>query len=175
MVVPMRSVATALMRSVDQGPAWNSDVTKSSASGRYTVSKSIPTTTGTKPRRKSCRDHNQTSVAVVMCCIWWINTITNVNKNEFQITVQRGCDRIFWKKSLTRLMLDSRLFWIYFQSNSAPLAPIHSSRNLVRRTSAPAQPIPAVKTLAWPLPGIPFSTNHIPTRSAKSMEYLRNS
>lgn len=72
-------------------------------------------------------------------------------------------------------MLDSRLFWIYFQSNSAPLAPTHNKRNLVSNTSAPAHPTPAVKTFACPLPGILFKTNNIPTKSAKSIEDFKNS
>lgn len=72
-------------------------------------------------------------------------------------------------------MLDSRLFWMYFQSNSAPLAPTHNRRNLVSNTSAPAHPTPAVKTFACPLPGILFNTNRIPTKSAKSIEDFKNS
>lgn len=72
-------------------------------------------------------------------------------------------------------IFDSRLFWIYLQSNSAPLAPIHKSRNLVNSTSAPAQPTPAVKIFAWPLPGILLRTKKIPTKSSKSIEYLENS
>lgn len=64
----MKKVVIALIISVDHGPASKSDERKSSMSGLYTVSTSIPTTIGTKPRRKSCLDHNQTNVAVVMCC-----------------------------------------------------------------------------------------------------------
>ena len=64
---------------------------------------------------------------------------------------------------------------MYFQSNSAPRAPTHNSKNLVKITSAPAQPMPAVKTFAWPLPGIPFRTRYIPTKSAKSIDVFRNS
>ncbi|KYM78174.1 hypothetical protein ALC53_11369 [Atta colombica] len=44
-----------------------------------------------------------------------------------------------------------------------PRAPTQSNKNLVSSTSAPAHPIPAVNTLACPLPGILFSTNKIPT------------
>lgn len=72
-------------------------------------------------------------------------------------------------------MFDSRLFWIYFQSNSAPLAPNQSSKNLVKITSALAQPIPAVKTLACPFPGMLLRTMRIPTRSARSIEHFMNS
>lgn len=64
----MKKVVTALIISVDHGPANKSDVRKSNTSGLYTVSTSIPITIGTKPRRKSCLDHNQTNVAVVICC-----------------------------------------------------------------------------------------------------------
>lgn len=64
---------------------------------------------------------------------------------------------------------------MYFQSNSEPLAPTHKRRNLVKITSAPAHPIPAVKTLAWPFPGMLLKTKYIPTKSAKSIEDLRNS
>lgn len=64
---------------------------------------------------------------------------------------------------------------MYFQSNSAPLAPTHNRRNLVSNTSAPAHPTPAVKIFACPLPGILFNDNKIPTKSAKSIEDFRNS
>jgi len=64
----MKKVVIALMISVDHGPANKNNERKSKISGLYTVSTSIPTTTGTKPRRKSCLDHNQTNVAVVICC-----------------------------------------------------------------------------------------------------------
>lgn len=139
----MERVVTALMSREDQGPASNNDVNKSNINGLYTVNNSILITNGTKLFFKSCRDHNQTNVAVDIC----------------------------W----TRDIFDSKLFRIYFQSNSAPRAPTQSSKNLVKSTSAPAQPIPAVKTLACPLPGIPFKTINIPTRSAKSIEYFKNS
>lgn len=72
-------------------------------------------------------------------------------------------------------MLDSKHFCMYFQSNSAPLAPTHSSNALDNITSAVAQPMPAVKTLQWPLPGILLSTMYKPTKSAKSTVDLRNS
>lgn len=139
----MKRVVTALMSSDDQGPASNKETNKSNINGLYTVNSSMLITSGTKLFFKSCRDHSQTNVAVVICC--------------------------------TRDIFDSKHFWIYFQSNSAPRAPTHRSRNLVKRTSAPAQPIPAVKTLACPFPGIPFRTTNNPTRSAKSIEYFQNS
>lgn len=80
------------------------------------------------------------------------------------------CERI-----LTRLMLESKLFWIYIQSNSAPRAPTHSRRNRDSSISAPAQPTPAVNTLAWLLPGIPIRTRYKPPRSAKSTVAFKNS
>lgn len=72
-------------------------------------------------------------------------------------------------------MFDSRHFWMYFQSNSAPLAPNQSNNALDNITSAVAQPIPAVRTLQWPLPGMPLSTTYRPTKSAKSTVAFRNS
>ena len=46
---------------------------------------------------------------------------------------------------LTKSMLASKLFCMYFQSNSIPLAPTHRNITLVSRKSAKAHPTPAVR------------------------------
>lgn len=114
---------------------------------------------------------------LLLLCVEPVNQKKEIKRRKVNIEykVEDNIVKKKRKKSFTKLMLDSKLFWIYFQSNSAPLAPIQSSKNLVSKTSAPAQPIPAVKTLAWPLPGIPFRTNDIPTRSARSIVDFKNS
>lgn len=69
-VTPMMKVVVALTIRADHGPVKKNTTRKSKISGLYTVSISIPTTIGTKLRFKSCRDHNHTSVAVVICCTY---------------------------------------------------------------------------------------------------------
>jgi len=54
-----------------------------------------------------------------------------------------------------------------------PLAPTHKSKNRVNNISAPAQPMPAVITLACPLPGMLCNITYIPAISAKSTELLK--
>ena len=46
---------------------------------------------------------------------------------------------------LTRSMFASKLFCMYFQSNSIPLAPTQRNITLVNKKSANAQPTPATR------------------------------
>lgn len=107
-------------------------------------------------------------------------------------------------KLLTKLMFESKLIWMYFQSNSIPLAPTHRGRHLGNQnkietekynnfnnknifgrkditaylditSSAVAQPIAATMILYSPLPGLRDITRWRPSRSARSTVAFINS
>lgn len=107
-------------------------------------------------------------------------------------------------KLLTKLMFESKLIWMYFQSNSIPLAPTHRGRHLEIQnktktekyndynnkkifckkditvylditSSAVAQPIAATMILYSPLPGLRDITRWRPSRSARSTVAFINS
>ena len=76
---------------------------------------------------------------------------------------------------ITIEMLASKLFWMYFQSNSVPLAPTQNTNNRLRTSSAPAQPRPAIRTFVCPFPAILDMNTLIPTKSIKSTVHFNNS
>ena len=72
-------------------------------------------------------------------------------------------------------MLASKLFWIYFQSNSMPRAPTHKKIMRVKISSAKAHPSPATSTLTCPLPATLWIIKYSPTISAVSTVNFKNS
>lgn len=127
-------------------------------------------------------------------------TVKNIRSDFKEQIEQSSCIR---GKLLTKLMFESKLICMYFQSNSIPLAPTHRGRHLkdqnktqtVRVTvymcavmkflllhaylditsSAVAQPIAATMILYSPLPALRDITRCRPSRSARSTVAFMNS